>query len=430
MWKCRFFCLFLVLPAWVIAESNDHPSAEQILASYEQSLNFMQERVAFDVEIDTVYEGAYNWDIQPKKRLIEANIRRDNGRLDTIANQKLSYASDSRKQRSTERKRRKILDNNEGMTYSTSNGNPPKYVLIDNRDPDGFTGGLNGLIDSGRFLDGYTPGHPSFSIPEAMREGGLRLRDEMEVVDGHKTYVLEAKNQYGEKILWIDPEFGFNPRRIIMRRTANTMYDEETLRRGPDPLPPGSISREPVSLISLEEIKLESIEIEKLGDAFVPKMSTITVSTSYANGESTKSIAQYNRKNMDLTPDFDSMGAFILDVPDGTPIDYLDSIRDTIHYEWRGGKVLLYIDDLAMEAIDNVASGLDLTKPLTVSHVSPNNDGDLSSKLSKTPSTNQESLPSVSQGKRLVLISVVTVISIIVFIIYLMKRKEFRNARS
>ncbi len=59
---------------------------------------------------------------------------------------------------------------------------------------------------------------------------------------------------------------------------------------------------------------------------------------------------EVKRSDIDLGPDFEALGAFALNFPDGSKIQHLDF--DGANYEVRGGKLVPDVDELTTELIE------------------------------------------------------------------------------
>jgi hypothetical protein len=355
MFKRSFFYLFLLFSLSIldVGESNEQPNADDIFKAYTHTVELQNTRIAFNAETFEIYEGAYNWEVQPKTRKNIATIWTDNGRASVKFTESFTHVGEVDKRRAIKRTMQVRYANGEKITAQTVNDHLMKFVSIVDGFPDDYKPSLDLYLLSGRFMDGDAA-CKTRSLPEIMREGSIHLRDKMEIVDGHKTYVLEAENQYGKQILWIDPEFGCNPRRIIMHTEADDLHaDDKPLGISPSKSPDG-ITKTPWVAKYLEEIIVESIEIDNINGVFLPTSAVILSTTTYSTGEVTKIRATHKRTNTNLNPDFDAMGAFELDIPDGVPVFFYGTREGSgIQYEWFDGKPRINIDELFLDSLDN-----------------------------------------------------------------------------
>ena len=203
---------------------------------------------------------------------------------------------------------------------------------------------INGGLCEGA-LTGYIDGDAIKPLWEVLEgESDLRLRDEMEVIDGHKTYVLESKTNHGHYTLWIDPNSGFNLRRCIVHRSGNDIYNNQPL-----PLPPISPSLPTLSDVPLRPqlpvvehtVKVDSIKIENIDGIFIPVEVTVTLNRKYSNGEKIAHIWSHKRFDIDLDPDFSKIeGAFVFNVPNGTRVRNRDIPGGGVPQVWQNGEII------------------------------------------------------------------------------------------
>lgn len=359
------FVAMIVVSTLPAAWAGSSPRAEELLAAFEDSLDRMKRAVAFDAETHLVLEGAFNRDVMPTKETITARIRRRGEWLDSFIVEKPTYVPDiPRIPVEGTRRRRRICAAGERKKYKAFDDDRPKWLVIDTADEVNDVAGVYGMLPAGRYLDGYAKGDDALFLPEAMRNGTLRLREEMEIIDGHRTYVLESESDYGKKVVWIDPEYGHCARRIVMQKTEGHLYGRKPLGTPPKPLHPRMISKEPHVALTGMEIEVRTTRIEQVDGVYVPVEARITESKSYANGQSTRKTALHRRSNIDIDPDFEKIGAFVIDVPNGTPIRFLDERGGSgVEFEWRDGNVFTRVDETFLACLEESLEGITMDKP-------------------------------------------------------------------
>ncbi|MBN2589483.1 MAG: hypothetical protein JXA96_06455 [Sedimentisphaerales bacterium] len=200
------------------------------------------------------------------------------------------------------------------------------------------------------YLEGYSA-HDDKYFWEIFEEAeDLKLRENMEIVNGHETYVLETKiPSQGQYTLWIDPAFGYKIRKLVIKMTSDDLSDVE-LREGGIPSAGPQMSFLPTERI----YTLNSVDIEKIGDVFVPVSGVLNNVNTFSNGEQMVEEFNYKRYEIDLNPDFSKYpDAFILDTPDGTPVLYADYMETEKRFEWRDDKVIEKVDQPKTEETDN-----------------------------------------------------------------------------
>lgn len=346
------FALVLAQPE-TNAQTTPNLSAEEVLARYEQSLSAMRESVSFKTEQKTIVNGAFKY--QPKTRIEKKIITRDGIRFG-IMRENLNFDEQGNLIEHTELQ--SILTEDQLMSYDMDIGKPPKVLLIDGsmKSVEKLRQALGPNLGMGRLLDGIIFGGDDKSFVEVMRgASSLQLREEMEVVDGYPTYVLEADTKYGKHILWIDPEYGFNPRRIVIHKNIGDFYHKTKLGVPPPPLRPGLNAMIPWCARVRTELTVESIEIEKVGEVFVLVSAKITDHAEYENGQFTEVTTTCKRTDIDFNSDFEAMmEAFLSNIPDGTRVSFLDGRGISgVRYEWFNGKVRSKVDENFLADLDS-----------------------------------------------------------------------------
>ena len=178
---------------------------------------------------------------------------------------------------------------------------------------------------------GLTAGDGHFAKPLSESET-LRLRPEMEQVDGFECYVLEGDTRDYHYTVWIDPDHGYLHRKII----GEGHKTEKLVKR----------------LLEVTGVKIESFD-------GIPMVTEATrhVFSEYIDGNTIDLTAREKISNIVWNPDFEKEGAFKLDnIPNGTPVSYFaDNMNETgIKFHWQDGKIVANIDDLVVEQIDKM----------------------------------------------------------------------------
>ena len=342
-------------------------NAEQVLAGYERSISLMAEKTSFDAEAEQTFNGAFA--LKQKTVMLRRTLHRDRGRFGASVE---TEGYDGEHKLLWHNKTTSVVSDGEMMSYNATPGEPPRVLLIDSSPR---TLELAPVLNVGpdRALDGITLGGDNKSFAEIMRQASsLRLRAEMEIVSGRPTYVLEAETKYGRHILWIDAEAGFNPRRVTIRKTVGDFYNAAKVGDPPDPSP--STVRPPYPWCAKvgTELTVDSIEIKKLGEAFVPVSARIVERIDYEDGQFTEEICTYKRTHVSFNLDFDAMKeAFLASIPDGTLVSFQDERgRTGVRYEWFGRRVRVRVDQSFLGELDGQIAQLGVkSRPRDVNNV-------------------------------------------------------------
>ena len=183
----------------------------------------------------------------------------------------------------------------------------------------------------------------------------LKLRENVEVIDGHETYVLEIETpNLGHYTLWIDYNCGYNLRRYVVRRTGSDLLKGKPLSTPPRPRAPGSPRIYSFARSELTNT-LDSVKIENIGGLFVPVEGRVVSHHIHTNGEERTRTWTLKRSEFDLNPDFDNYEkAFDTGIPDGTRVVSVDH-GFGIPYIWVDGKMVADVDDLVIAELDKTA---------------------------------------------------------------------------
>lgn len=350
----------LVLSIWSegLAQEKSRPGKENVLAGYERSLSLIWGKVAFHMEVHSQYEGFKGAGLAPTSSHIIADVRRDGNRMDEVLVTSQFLEGDAPNKPRIHQETRAVVTD-QAKFYHAPPGKDPDRVMI-SRNVDKFRRLMFGETGLGVVLDGIVPGNTDILLPEMLRQAdSFTVREETETIDGHETYVLEAKTRYGTHILWIDPAYGFNPRRILVRKTGQDLWDNLLLSKQSTNSEEGDTSIQPSSEITKDEMIADTITIDKVGDAFVVTEARITNVRSFANGESTIARTSVKRSQMNFDPDFNAMKAFEINVPNGTSVEFMDERRDSgVRYQWRNGKVIPIVDASTVAEVDKTVEQL------------------------------------------------------------------------
>ena len=361
----KSFLVFLYLLANVAFGVAPQLSEFELLDRYKSAIeNSLMHRgkSLYSAEEVTTMQGAVDND-SSRREVRQYNVFHDGGRINILARQKQFFEKESVELNLRGRPVRVEGPVEHRLQYLYDNGRPFWYNVYLNisQNPSSvytstkprFKLRLDSLGVAARALEGYIPGDQEKPLWQILQSAStLRVRDTMETVGSHQTYVLEAETEHGRYTLWIDPEHGFNPRRIVVERQGGHLLDGRVLSS--PPLKPAKAGNALFPTVPLKghRVVLDSVEIERIGDTFVPTEAKISLTRTYSSDEKVVFTTSYKRTGIDLDPDFEAIGdAFVLDVSDGTAVLNVD--LQMIKYQWQGGKVVPLIDQSHLDMIEN-----------------------------------------------------------------------------
>ena len=149
--------------------------------------------------------------------------------------------------------------------------------------------------------------------------------------------MLEATTPYGQYTVWMDPNCGYSPRRVIVERGPKDLYDGKPVST-PRPPPPG-YTRKPRPTREHVRFVMEISKIKEIDGGFLATEGSTTLSTDFSDGSKEEIHGVCVFTLIDLDPDFNNIpNAFVLGVPNGTQVYDLDDPKGK--FKWQDGKVV------------------------------------------------------------------------------------------
>lgn len=192
--------------------------------------------------------------------------------------------------------------------------------------------------ERGNFLHGIFPidDKPAESILAGASEIGIRA--EMEDVGGAKCYVIDAVTPHGKYSVWIDPEHGYNIPKAEVHKGINDICGDKPMGKHKMPRGyPGYKGPMPAPMVEYS-YSFDNVRFEKVDGVWVPVEGTRLTTSKHSDGDVGTIKSHYKRTHIDLDPDFEAVGAFVPNIPDGTYITSIDG--SGIRRTWRDGRVV------------------------------------------------------------------------------------------
>ncbi|UCG50103.1 MAG: hypothetical protein JSU94_10005 [Phycisphaerales bacterium] len=211
--------------------------------------------------------------------------------------------------------------------------------------------------ETGAFLDGRFK-HNTYAgdwITILENAQGASIQEQKQAAGEHPCYRIAAETRHGDYDLLIDPAQGYN----IMR--AHIVASGEDLAWG---RPVSEVSRgRGRKTLSRIEMQVADVEVGRFGDRYFPVAGRLTTKLTFSDGSVEESMQVVRRGKIQFDPDFGAMGAFVMDLPEGTEIRHEDV--PGIRHRWLGGKVVPDVDELVMKELERtVVNGVsDGNKP-------------------------------------------------------------------
>ena len=217
------------------------------------------------------------------------------------------------------------------MRQNYGEANIPAVMTSNN---DNIAQGRRNLYIYGSYLDGFLV--DNINIVETMLKSNNTIRDKKESILGDECFVIESDSQNGHFILWVDENAGYNIRKAIIKLNSNALYSSKSLSKN---APKGNIKHN-IPKLDMVELELKDVKILKIEGNYIPVAGTLIRTNTYDNGKINRVQYTTNREDIQLNPDFDKLGAFVMDgIPNGTRV-YNQEMQG-IRYIWQDGKAII-----------------------------------------------------------------------------------------
>jgi rhodanese-related sulfurtransferase len=198
-------------------------------------------------------------------------------------------------------------------------------------------------------LGGYMFGD-SKSVAEILRlQSSVKLRDRKEPVNGAECWVIDATGKHGQYTLWIDSEHGFLVVKAeVQKRFGDLFYASPLVSRR-------QAGRGRPSAVSWT---MDGVQVERIGNVWIPTACECRIAIEYGDAEPiTETALSIQRTRIILDPDFEAMGAFTPNVPNGTRVGFQET--PGLRYLWQDGELAPDYDRSLVAGIDRCfAEGL------------------------------------------------------------------------
>jgi len=203
--------------------------------------------------------------------------------------------------------------------------------------------------DTGAFLEGrfwHNIDQDKGDWTELLRgQKQKNLGNDKELVGGYPCHVISAHTAHGDYKLWIDADHGYNVRHAVIA------LEGDDLAWGA-PLSQWTGKRTSNRRYSRVEMEIDDVTIQEINGHFFPTEGTFVAKILYSDGTVRHRKQKVKRTNIKWNPDFDAMGAFVMDFPEGTLVSHRDY---PIQYRWSNGKLVPFIDPYIVHLLDETS---------------------------------------------------------------------------
>jgi len=351
---CKYAILIIVahlviLPAFAVQQ----PSVSDLLAKYRMTQDSLQSFVAESVDTTTSTDSANPGSVRLNRETSE--FRFDGDRVDFLTHMWSDlYASDQPTPIEKAAYRNFIWDSESFFQYKRDN----KVANTDwafrstsrHRIPN-----LISVAYRGAPLMGIFFGDDKRVDSILQQADTMSLRNNMEVVGGSDCYIIDAVTQYGKYAVWIDPQHGYNIAKAEVQKKGTDLAWSDNPLNGREKQPQGKRiyvgSNPPPTEKKALSFSIENVRFEKVNNVWVPMEADYQYIKTYQGNRAITVKRHHKRTKIDLEPDFETLGAFVPDIPEGTKV-LLEGVPG-IEYEWFNGKARAKIDDLVIDYMDD-----------------------------------------------------------------------------
>jgi len=326
--KLGFFVGLYGVP--VFGQVDTLPEAKIILDRYRNSLSKLQ-TISMKVNCESWRDDDSNPNKKTHYRKHDILNRRDHSRIELIG-QRVTFDIEGSYVPGRSTFIRELVNNENHVRLHFYNpdlgtNRPPTAKMNSNLEKE-----FQELLEHtpyGDPLDGYLFGSDHKSVADLLSNGNLQLHNDREDINNVSCWVLEAVTEYGKITAWIAPYYGYNALKWTIQKTERDLFRGEPL------LAEG---------LKTWVATFEADEKQKIKDVFVITGGLFTLSMTDQFGKKPIKYHKFKRTEVDLNPDFKALGAFQINLPEGTVVSNKDI--PGIKFVWSNGKLVPYINKL------------------------------------------------------------------------------------
>jgi hypothetical protein len=169
----------------------------------------------------------------------------------------------------------------------------------------------------------------------------VTLHDKLAKVIDYDTYLLEADTKYGLVKAWISPDAGHNCLQWEISKRQNQFYRD------------GKLTNDNFTGWTA---RFTADRVDRIDGQYVVTQATFNKEVTNGDIVLSSETSHYRLTHIDFRPDYAALGAFAIQLPEGTVV--IDEDAGGIRYEWVGGQLQPVVDDIAVDVIDSAVDGL------------------------------------------------------------------------
>ncbi len=327
---CVSVCLQVVLVGGLWGSVRQELDPEVLLDKY-NSCNKKLETIYY--ELETIKFGS----LRPGKRVYSLKYCSHNEKKQWIGH-RTQYKEDGIVDQGRSGLLRDIYGDKRGVHLqfynpeNKTNRRPPRAYLV-RSSLDEYVQSYTNHPPYGGSLTGRLFGSNDQSVHDLLKgASNLKLHNEVTKIIGYDARLIEADTQYGVVKAWISPDLDYNCLRWEIIKEPNQFYRDGNFTNG--------WFTEWTAVYDAE--KVEQID----GQYFITQAK---FNYKVDNGDIVlvNDTFHFNLKNIDLNPDYEALGAFEIQLPEGTVATHEEV--PGIQFRWTNGKFVPDVDDYLIQ---------------------------------------------------------------------------------
>jgi hypothetical protein len=196
--------------------------------------------------------------------------------------------------------------------------------------------GWGETIEYGGPLVGKVPGSDYHSVYDLLKAASkVTLHDTATKILGYDAYLIEAKTKYGMVRAWISPDAGHNCLKWEIVKAQNQFYRDGA----------------PVEMTSVKWVAAyEAERVERIDERTITTQAKFEIVTSDGVTQHNYGTHRCKLTSIDFDPDYEAMGAFKIQLPEGTIAG--DGDFPGVRYQVTGGRLEPLFDKSVIDALD------------------------------------------------------------------------------
>ncbi len=340
--KLRFLfgsCLILLTSTFVLSQTQRLSSADALLR-YRKSLSHLH---SVSMKITTNVDSN-DHEYFPQTLDYVFRRDRDNNRAEWLGKQ-LIFGNEGEVDMQNSEVIKNIADGNIYIDLAganLANEIDSRRVILRYK----YTESLKELLENpnhGGPLFGKMYGSNYKSVADLLGEASnFHVHETKENINGVACFILEGTSEYGKVTAWIAPENGYNAMKWVIEKGPHHLFNDTAISQKWPGIKDWQVT---YNVKELHKI------ISEDNTVFTPKLSSFNFHINFRDGTNNVDHYEYKVSDIQLNPDFEALGAFKIDLPEGIRVFNKD-IPNLI-FRWKNGKPVADVDRRFLDILDN-----------------------------------------------------------------------------